>query len=594
MTHRGIARTRGALSLVAGDTGDTGDTGAPVQTCDALVTLGQHAERHGQHAEARRCFEQALHALTDDDAPRSATILRWIARTHVTEGDKDAALDCLAASVAVADVWGDDAAAGSAINIEAVVRWQLGDLDEAERLYLTARARALKAGDAKLAAMTAQNLGVIANVRGDTDEARRHYEASLAEYRSLGLAKDVCVALNNLGLMHTQHERWTEAERAFSEAVQISDAIGDLAARILLDVNLAEMWVARQEYGRAQQAVRHALDLASRTGDTTSIGQASKLLGIIARESGDADEADTQFRRAEEIAVARGDVLLEAEVARESGELARRQGRNGAVLQRLNRAHQLFQQLRARRDLADVGRRTGRLEDEFLQVARRWGESIEAKDRYTQGHCVRVANLACAIAGEMEFEAQELFWLRIGALLHDVGKLVIPEEVLNKPARLTDEEWVLMKSHTTAGVEMLSGIEFPWDVLPIVRSHHERWDGQGYPDALRGEEIPLVARILCIADVYDALTSVRSYKRALTHEQAVVMMRGDVGTMFDPAVFGAFEQVATTWGDADRHDADREDAEAPKGGGIPARRRRRSLQVPQRPMRPMRPQPTSR
>src|SRR6476661_6075738 len=179
VTNRGSARTRGALSLVPGD------TDAPAPSCDALVALGQHAERQGQQAEARRCFEKALHVLTEDDARRSATILRWIARTHVTEGDKDAALDCLAASVAIADLWGDDAAAGSAINVEAVVRWQLGDLDEAERLYLTARARALKAGDAKLAAMTAQNLGVIANVRGDTDEARRHYEASLAEYRSL-------------------------------------------------------------------------------------------------------------------------------------------------------------------------------------------------------------------------------------------------------------------------------------------------------------------------------------------------------------------------------------------------------------------------
>ncbi|WP_411279048.1 diguanylate cyclase [Gemmatimonas sp.] len=538
----GVPVKRAGLALVSSPESDV------VHTVEQLIAEGQAAEKVGNRTEARRCFERALYRIRDStDGARASTILRWIARTYLGDVQMDAALDCLAAAVAVAEQWGDEAAAGSALNVEAVIRWQLGEIDEAERLYLVARSYALRAGDAKLAAMTAQNLGVIANVRGDTDEAQRHYEASLGEYRALGLAKDVSVALNNLGLLHTQMERWGDAERSFNEAVQISDAIGDLSARMQLDVNLAEMWVTRQDFAKAQQSVRHALDLSTRTGDATAVGRASKLLGVIARETGDPAEAEAQFGRAEEIAAARGDVLLAAEVARESGELARRQGRNSLVLQHLNRSHRLFTQLRARRDLADIGKRTGRLEDEFLQVARRWGESIEAKDRYTQGHCVRVSDLACTIAADMGFADQDLFWFRIGALLHDVGKLVIPEEVLNKPGKLTDEEWTLMRSHTTAGVEMLSGIDFPWDVMPIVRSHHERWDGKGYPDRLAGEDIPLVARILCIADVYDALTSVRSYKMAMTHAQAVEIMHRDIGTMFDPLAFAAFERISGSW-----------------------------------------------
>lgn len=538
------AKRRLTLTLMSADATE------PAPDYETLVAQGQEAERLGQRSTARELYERALaHMEREDHGRQASTIMRWIARTYVGDARMEDAMATLDAAVAVAEEWGDEAAAGSAINVKAVVQWQLGDLDEAERLYLVARGHALRAGDAKLSAMTAQNLGVIANVRGDTELAQRHYEASLAEYRTLGLAKDVSVALNNLGLLHTQSERWGEAERAFNEAVQITDALGDLSARILLDVNLAELWVERGDFVRAQQCVRHALELSSRSGDVAAIGQASKLQGIIARESGDAAEAEAQFSRAQEIAKARGDVLLEAEVAREAGELARRQGRNSLVLQHLNRSHRLFTQLRARRDLADIGSRTEHLEDEFLQVARRWGESIEAKDRYTQGHCVRVADMACAIASELHFEEQELFWFRIGALLHDVGKLVIPEEVLNKPGKLTDEEWGLMRSHTTAGVEMLSDIEFPWDVLPIVRSHHERWDGRGYPDQLAGEDIPLVARILCLADVYDALTSVRSYKSALSHDRAVELMRGDAGTMFDPELFGAFERVAASWVD---------------------------------------------
>ena len=114
-----------------------------------------------------------------------------------------------------------------------------------------------------------------------------------------------------------------------------------------------------------------------------------------------------------------------------------------------------------------------------------------------------------------------LFWFRIGALLHDVGKLMIPAEVLNKPGKLSPEQWALIKSHPTAGVELLADIDFPWDVRPIVESHHERWDGKGYPHKLAGESIPLTARVLCIADVYDALTSKRSYKQAFTHDEAM-------------------------------------------------------------------------
>ncbi|MCE2902296.1 MAG: diguanylate cyclase [Gemmatimonas sp.] len=528
----------------------TADSPAPVTTraCEVLLEEGQAAERRGQRAEARALYEQALGSLrTEADGARTSTILRWIARTYVGDAQMDAALDCLNAAVAIAEACGDEGAAGSAINIQAVVHWQLGDLDEAERLYLTARTRALRAGDAKLAAMTAQNLGVIANVRGELTEARQHYEASLEEYRALGSAKDMIGALNNLGLLHTHTQDWAAAEHAFGEAIRISELQDDVSTRMLIDVNLAEMWVARQDYGRAHVAVRHAMELANRSGDGSSMGQASKLLGVIARETGDPADAEEHFRRAEEIAATRQDMLLQAEVAREAGELARRQGHNKDVLRYLNRAHRLFAQLRARRDLADIDRRNSELEAEFLQVARRWGESIEAKDRYTQGHCLRVADLACAMAADLGMADQDLFWFRIGALLHDVGKIVIPEAVLNKAGKLTDAEWALMRSHTTAGVDMLAGVEFPWDVLPIIRSHHEKWDGTGYPDQLRGEAIPLVARILCVADVYDALTSTRSYKRALAHVDAVEIMRRDVGVMFDPAVFASFERVVSAW-----------------------------------------------
>jgi putative nucleotidyltransferase with HDIG domain len=281
--------------------------------------------------------------------------------------------------------------------------------------------------------------------------------------------------------------------------------------------------------------------MAQAMGDARAEAELRKHRGVIARERGRTEEAEAEFTLGATQASLRQDILLQAELARELAELLARQGRYRETVQSLNRAHQLFEKLRARRDLVDVDRRTMRLEDGFLDMVRRWGESIESKDAYTQGHCVRVADLACAVARRAGVAPHRLFWVRVGALLHDVGKIDIPAEILNKPGRLSAEEWALMRSHPEAGVELLKGIDFPEDVLPVILSHHEKWDGSGYPHGLTGESIPLVARILGLADAYDALTTARSYKPGLPHARAMEIIRGDAGTHFDPSLVPLFE-----------------------------------------------------
>jgi diguanylate cyclase (GGDEF)-like protein/putative nucleotidyltransferase with HDIG domain len=517
--------------------------GAATSTA-ALIDRAQLAERQGRTQEARALYEQALTQLrTPEEAPIAASLLRWIGITYSVELNLDAAFDCLEAALAVAEALGDEAAIGHAVNVQGLLNYKMGRLDEAERLYLKARESARRAGEAKLAAMTSQNLGVIANIRGELEQALWHYEASLADYRALGLKKYICITLNNLGMLYTRMERWETAERAYEEAIPLSQEIGDVTVRVMLEVNFAILWLARKEFVKARSACDRALAIAEETQHTEGLGEVQKCYGVIFRETGDFSAAEDAFRNAVNLADTRQDLLLSAEIARELAELYRLQGRNRDTLQSLNRAHRLFTQLHARPDLADIDRQTTRLESDFLDVVRRWGESIESKDHYTQGHCERVADLACALAAEAGLDQKSLFWFRIGALLHDVGKLMIPPEILNKPGRLTTEEWVMIKKHPVWGVEMLADIDFPWDVRPIVESHHERWDGTGYPHGLKGEDIPRTARILCVADVYDALTSERSYKKAVSHEQALDMMRSDVGHQFDPELFPLFEAV---------------------------------------------------
>ncbi len=528
------------------------DPATPLPPHDILVDLAA-ALAHGATNDVRARCRAAYLALRNatDPAKLAAGLARAEARANVLDGDLGGALDALAAALAIAEAGCDELGAAQALNSTAIVHFQRGDLDRAEELYAAARARAARVGKRDVIASTTLNLGIVANVRGDFPRALSHYQRALVEFRALKATRDVLVTLNCLGMVHADVGRWDAAEAAYTEALAVCEEVGDRDVLARLHSNLAEAWLARGDLARARAACAKAVAVCDGTEHGGPRGEVYKMLGIVARESGELGASDAHLAAAERFAVDRQDLLLLAEVAREQGDLYRRQGRNRDTLSALNRSHQLFRQLRAQRDIADVTRRMGRLEGEFVEVARRWGESIDAKDCYTQGHCQRVADLSCRIAehagAAYGFDAQTMFWYRIGALLHDVGKLDVPAEVLNKPGKLSDAEWAMMRGHAEAGVALLGDIEFPWDIRPIVLSHHERWDGKGYPHGLAGEAIPLSARVLAVADVYDALTSVRSYKRAMTHDDALRILRQDAGTAFDPQVVAWFEAVAPAW-----------------------------------------------
>jgi putative nucleotidyltransferase with HDIG domain len=519
---------------------------APPRSGDApaLLERAQKAEREAQQAVARHLYEQALWVASGSLAPRQVcAALTGIARTHHVDGNSDAALDVLEVAITIGERTEDYAAIGAALNVRAVIYWQRGRLDDAEQLYHEVQRCGERSADRRLVAMTAHNQGIIATVRGEFSRALAHHRRSLAAFRELGQLRDACSVLNNMGMVYTDLHRWADAEKAFNEAIELCGQANDAVARLLIDVNVAELAIAKADYERARHVCEASLQRARSLGDQRAEAELRKHLGVVARETGYYANAETHFTLAEALAAARGDVLLQAELARERADLLSRQGRFRETVQNLNRAHALFAELRARHDLADVDRRSLRIESMFLDVVRQWGESIESQDAYTQGHCLRVADLACAIAGRLGLDERRLFWFRVGALLHDVGKINVPAEILNKAGPLTSEEWALMRSHPEAGVELLRGIDFPEDVVPIVLSHHEKWDGSGYPHGLAGEAIPIAARVLGLADVYDALTTKRSYKPGLTHEAAMETMRRDVGAHFDPALFRVFEDV---------------------------------------------------
>ncbi len=186
-----------------------------------------------------------------------------------------------------------------------------------------------------------------------------------------------------------------------------------------------------------------------------------------------------------------------------------------------------------------------RLRNAYDGTLRSLSAALDARDSETGGHSERVADLTLAIATEMGFENDTDEWRNIswGALLHDVGKIAVPDSILRKPGALTDDEWRTMRSHPASGYEILLKIDFLKTAGQIVLSHHERYDGGGYPRGLAGEEIPLGARIFTIADAFDAMTSDRAYRSAMPAEEALAEVLRNSGTQFDPTAVRAFLSV---------------------------------------------------
>jgi HD-GYP domain-containing protein (c-di-GMP phosphodiesterase class II) len=176
----------------------------------------------------------------------------------------------------------------------------------------------------------------------------------------------------------------------------------------------------------------------------------------------------------------------------------------------------------------------------FLETIRTLAAAIDAKDPYTRGHSERVSSYSMAISRHLSLNQEEVFRVHIAAILHDVGKLGIRESILNKPGGLSDEEFEVMRQHPSIGAQIMSPIRMLKDIIPGIRNHHETWDGNGYPDNLTGEEIPMVARIIGVADTFDAMTTTRPYQQAMTLDYVLQKMQSMSGSRFDPVVVEAF------------------------------------------------------
>ncbi len=192
-----------------------------------------------------------------------------------------------------------------------------------------------------------------------------------------------------------------------------------------------------------------------------------------------------------------------------------------------------------------VAEQAKKIRTSFLSAITSLAFALEAKDKYTSGHSQRVADISTAMARELGLPSEDIERIRLAGLVHDIGKIGVRESVLNKPGRLTDEEFQHVQDHPEIGEHILAPIADDEEILRMVRNHHERYDGTGYPDALKKEQIPLGARILTVSDAYEAMTSERPYRSKMSDEDACEEIKRVRGTQFDPEIADAFLRVCS-------------------------------------------------
>jgi putative nucleotidyltransferase with HDIG domain len=519
-------------------------TNLAMEPLDALIESARAAEREGAWDDALEHYEAAFAAaVAERDVPHIAELLRWIGTVHREKGHLDPALELYEASHAVAEANGLNDQLASVLNCLAIVAQLRGEQDRAETLYRSARRLAVVVRDDRLIAMIDQNLGSLANIRGDIRTAISRYRLALDCYRLVGDQARAIGALNNMGMAHMDLGQFPSAEDCFNQALGLARETGDALTLAYLQVNRGELHVKRQQYEQARECCDEGFCIFARLESAAGQAEAHKLYGVIYREIARPRLADIHLGLALNLAVTAQNLLLQAKVVHETGRLYIEERRHREAIKRLNEARTLFQQVQAPRDVLEVAAQLTDLKASYLRVAHQWSvEAIDVKDPHTRGHSARVAGYADALSALAGFDADQRTWLRVGALLHDVGKSVLPWEILGKPGPLSAAEWEVMTRHTVLGDEIVADLGLPAEVRSLVRSHHERWDGRGYPDRLMGEEIPLHVRIVTVADVFDALISPRSYRPAYSQADARRILREEAGRALDPRLARLFSE----------------------------------------------------
>jgi putative nucleotidyltransferase with HDIG domain len=536
------APTATARPVTVADAVGAADIGVASSALLGSVAEADAVARLGEWQRALEAYEAAFRRLgREGTSAHAVELLGRIGTAHRECDEPELAHEAYEAAFTIAELTDSADHAAWALSLLAELEGRGGQVSIAETLYGRARQLAQTTGNDRVLARVDQNIAALATKRGDHPRALFSYTSALFRYRRVGDLASAIEALNGMGAAHIDLGELDEAATCLDQAYELARDAGLRDDRTGADEPRTAL--SAEAAIRAGEAVlRRKLQHLFGARRAERSCRAYHRYGVLYREIGKPHLAEIHLKMAWKLSSEMADAPLQIDVQHELALVHQEAERHLDAVHCLNRAHGLVRELAAEEPATDVPRLRAGLEQTYLRVLEQWGgRTIESKDPFSIGHSQRVADYTCALAAAAGMDDDILLWLRIGALLHDIGKTIIPGAVLAKPGVLNESEWALIRQHTVAGDEIVGAFELPFDVRPMVRSHHERWDGNGYPDRLAGEDIPLIARILSVADVYDALTSRRSYRNAFTTREARRILRHQAGRALDPVLVDLFD-----------------------------------------------------
>jgi len=472
-----------------------------------------------------------------------ATSMRRLGNLFARKGEAKRAMSYYRRSLTIFQNQSDTAGCARAYNGIGTQYFNTGNWKKVKEYYNLAVEAARQTDDLGLLANIYNNLGAMSNILGDWTMAISYYEEAIKICKSTDDPRGLSRAYNNLGQTYRDKGDWEKAGQHYEESIQISEKTGDVSLKSSSSLNYLHVLIQLSRFDEAREKCDEVFELLTGTEEETKISETMMMYGMIYTRMGKWALAEKHLLDSVKINENHNNLLGKAECFREMAFLYSEWGKNKQALEYLGKSFNAFKSLRAVRYLQDVDRKIAELEEFTFNIIRNMGAEVESKDTYTFGHSQRVAHYSVELAKRMHLEENLIKGIMVAAYLHDLGKVKVSEDILLKEKKLSPEEYYTIQMHPIWGVEILKDIEFPWEVKSLIRYHQERWDGSGYPDGLSNEEIPLGARVIAVADFFDALTTHRPYRTAYSVKQSIKIMKKELGTSLDPRIVRKFIRI---------------------------------------------------
>jgi len=476
-------------------------------------------------------------------------------------GEYEKALDYSLKALTIYENTHDDVGLSSTLNAMGIIYGKRKDYSNALKYYFRSLTIREEIRDKKGIAITTNNIANVYQDQEDSEKALEFVERSLQSFTELADDLGIATSCNNKGIILKYQGDFAAAKKQFVKAHEIFNRIDYTTGFASSCNNIGELLTNQGEFKQARLYLDQALKAAKEAESKYSEICAYENLSKLCEETGDFGRALEYYRQfsdlqrevfSEESSKNMKKLQVRFETEKKNKEAEIYKFRNIELQREISERIHIEKELRKHQDQLEelINDRTIELKSSYNKLERGFQGTIELvsritelRDPYTSGHQIRVAKLASAIAGEMGLSENRIEAVHIASLVHDIGKINVPQEILSKPGNLSDLEMRMIQIHPQTGYSILNEIDFPWSVADIVREHHEHVDGSGYPQGLKADEISIEARIICVADVIEAMSSHRPYRAVLGLKEAVREITDNEGVLYDRDVVSACKKV---------------------------------------------------